>query len=354
VIKAFTWQHLEKVPEHPEWLLELPNAKATVRAMDAAAEFSKELGLSVKRFGVAGCSKRANAAMMACGHDPRCEMLMPCSMTASTPMLYELMMQSLGNPVAALGDYFQEGVFAVADAPYTPRLFDIVDAHNYSHRLTMPKLWLNAANDDFFMPEHTNLFWADLPGPKYIFQKENAVHAGVLETTNFLTPAAAFTNAILLDKQLPEIDWEIDGTSGDIIAKRLGGEVPVAVTLWSARTCSNSPRRDFRFTTTDFGRDCTQCGVQVNPWTCNITRSTQWSRREELDANSSAWRVSVPAPAKGWEAFFITFEFSSPRSCSGPLSVSTGVSVVPFGKFPFPECHGAACRGKRLALAATS
>jgi len=262
--------------------------------------------------------------------------------------------QSLGNPAMAMSDYFRNNIFGVADAPDTPDLFNIVDSSNYSHRLTMPKLWLNAASDDFFFPDHTSFFWSGLPGPKYLFQKENSLHVGTLDTSNFLPPAAAFTNAVLLDKPLPEVDWSIDDATGDIIASRREGEAPIAATVWSARTCSASPRRDFRKMTADQGPECTRCGVQVTPFLCNITRSTQWSKREELDASSSSWRVRVVAPSKGWEAFFVTFEFSPPRPGSDPLSVSTGVSIVPFGRLPFPECHGAACHGTRLALAATS
>jgi len=355
-IKAKTWRHFENETTSPEWLLELPNAKATVRAMDTVGSFSENLGLAVRRFGVMGCSKRANAALMACAHDSRCELVMPCSMTANTKVLYEQIMRSFGEPVAALFDYWKESVFANLDSPEFDQLVAIVDSGSYMEKLTMPKLWLNAVSDDFFAPDHTHAFWSNVPSPKYMFQRENAVHAGTLDTSNFLAPAAAFTSFLLLDRPLPELSWSIDPSTGTLSIRQSVGDAPLSITVWSAKTCSASPRRDFRAVTIDRGKECKLCGVLQGAM-CNVSSSTRWTKREQLNVTARAWDVSVPIPTKGWEAFFVTFDFGPARPEGEPLQLSSEVVVVPLDKYPYPDCRSPAsaarggCKGNRLVLA---
>lgn len=347
-IKAYTWRHFLDQPGDAEWPIELPSAKAAVRAMDTVTSFLGQQGRSIKRFGLSGCSKRANAALMACGHDPRCELLMPCAMSGNTPGLMAGMMRSMGGTELAAKDYVANHVFDDPDEPEIAHLFGIIDSQSYASKLTMPKLWLNCASDDFFFPDHTALFWEDLPSPKYLFQRENAGHAGSLTGFNapkgFLAPAAAFTNAILLDQPLPQITWKIDNATGEIVVQQLDGPAPSSVVVWSARSCKHSPRRDFRKITLDAAPQCLKCGTPIGPL-CDISRSTQWAQRERLDANEKLWRVSVPTPSSGWEAFYVTFEFPPPVAHGDPLQVSTEASVVPFGRYPFPECHGKNCKG---------
>merc|ERR1719373_343891 len=193
----------------------------------------------------------------------------------------------------------------------------------------MTKLWLNAASDDFFYPDHTENFWEDLPSPKDLF-----------------APVAAFTNAILLEQPLPQITWKIDNTSGEILVQQSGGPAPSSVTVWSSTTCAHMTRRDFRKVTLDPLPECLKCGIPLGPF-CDISRATQWVEKERLDAGKTRWSARVPDPPAGWAAFYVAFEFPSPVAHGDPLQLSTEVSVVPFGRYPYslPDCGDKGCPG---------
>ena len=79
-IIAFTWQHFNKFPKNPEWLLRLPMTKAAVRGMDTIASFVKTLYPSapkVKRFAVAGASKRGWTTWTTAAVDSRVKAAIP-------------------------------------------------------------------------------------------------------------------------------------------------------------------------------------------------------------------------------------------------------------------------------------
>lgn len=357
-IKAHTWRHFEMDPNSPEWLLELPNAKATVRTMDAIGNFSRQLGLEASRFGISGCSKRANAALMACALDSRCELVMPCSIAANTLDAYRRLMRSFGEPALALTSYFEEHVFEDLDVVSTQSLFAIVDAIGYLDKLKVPKLWLNSVSDDFFVPDHTTAFWSDLPGPKYLYQGENAAHSSYL-STYFQSPAAAFTSYYLSGKQLPEVTWSVD-ESGQLSVRHLSGPIPVSTSVWSAMTCTSSPRQDFRQMSLDQGTACEACGVPVGSGAlkmCNISAATRWLKERDLDPAEKSWNVAFDSPAAGWRGFYVALEFEPAETGSEPLRLSSEVVIVPLGKYPYPDCMSPAsasrggCRGKRLVLA---
>lgn len=79
-LKAFSWKMYASHPEQPDWPIEMPSAKATLRAMDVAQEFMNEQVRKIQKYGspgwnlsnfvVVGASKRAMAAYMACAVDP--------------------------------------------------------------------------------------------------------------------------------------------------------------------------------------------------------------------------------------------------------------------------------------------
>jgi len=356
-VKAYTWRHVLDHPSEAEWAIEMPNAKATVRAMDAVTEFLAGQGPAIGRFALSGCSKRANAAMMACAHEARCELLLPCAMTTDIAAHTKMAYRSYGQIPFAAHDYVDNGVFDRLDTPEFDRLGSLVNAQTYLSKLTVPKLWLSSNADDFFLADHTRLFWQDLPSPKYLFVRENGRHAAFLaefdaDTADFLGPASAFISAALLDEALPEIDWRFDEDSEELVVSHVSGPAPTKVTVWSGRTCAASGRRDFRRMTLDTGFVCLACGAPSGIF-CDTRRTATWTSRP-LSTAASTWRVSEPTPEKGWAGFYVAFEFAPPAPRRDPVEMTTEVFVVPRGRYPFGECSGADCgAGGRLVLAQT-
>lgn len=350
-IKAYTWRLFEDNTVDPTIIIELPMAKAVVRAMDAVTEFSRGLNMKVAQFGLAGCSKRAISVMMACAHDARCKLLMPCAMTGNGSGVFIHNMRSLGEPPFSMIDYWREGVFKDVGSKASMQLNDIVDAGNFLERLTMPKLWLNGPSDTFFPPDHTFWFWSTLPGPKTLYQKLNGDHVGSIGDPAYLTQVVSFTQGFLAGERIPEIKWLFDETSNILTVEQTSGSKPKSVAVYSARTCLEGGRRDFRFATLDTGPACWKCGRRTGA-VCSIN-ATRWSKVEELRTDTDHWRLPIDVPKQGWRGIFLQFEFPAQQGQT-PITVSTEVIVVPRWKYPFPDCRSpegvarGGCRGKRL------
>ncbi len=81
-IIAYTWEHfLTNTSSDPNWLLQFPQVKSAVRAMDAVQEFTETLDIPrVKSFVMGGASKRGWTTWLASGIDKRVEAFIPVVM----------------------------------------------------------------------------------------------------------------------------------------------------------------------------------------------------------------------------------------------------------------------------------
>merc|ERR1712080_726874 len=102
-----------------------------------------------------------------------------------------------------------------------------------------------AGKDEFFAPDCTWAWYQKLPGPKAFYMFGKANHAGYHQGPEFKDAADAFINGILLEKPMPEINWTIEKTTGDITVRQVSNHTPTSVRLWSAYT-TDGLKRDFR------------------------------------------------------------------------------------------------------------
>jgi PhoPQ-activated pathogenicity-related protein len=196
-----------------------------------------------------------------------------------------------------VGNYVDHQLMQRADHPRMKDLYRLEDPHFYRHRLTMPKFIINAAGDQFFLPDSSKFYWDDLRGEKYLRYVPNADHG--LDGSDANDSIIAFYSLILADKKPPTFVWtqQSDGT-----LQVLARDPPKEVRLWQA---TNPEARDFRVET--FGRKYT-------------------SRIVEADEHG-LYRSNVAKPEKGWTAYFLelTFDVGAPV----PLKLTTNVVVIP-------------------------
>src|SRR5208283_1090903 len=125
--------------------------------------------------------------------------------------------------------------------PQYKALMKIVEPYEYRQRLTMPKFIVNAAGDQFFLPDSSQFYFKDLPGIKYLRYVPNADHS--LKGSGARSTLLACYNAVLYNVPLPRFDWTLPG-DGSI---RVTTQVPPSeVKLWQA---TNPDARDFRLET---------------------------------------------------------------------------------------------------------
>lgn len=308
---AYNWRKFLDGGE-ASWLTKLPMAKSVVRAMDTVTSFlgSKKGGkLKVDRFVLAGESKRAWTAWMTAAVDQRVVGIAPTAidlLNLKPSFIHHY--RAYGFWAPAVQDYFREGILDRIDEPRFEELLAIVDPYSYRERYTMPKLLLNATGDQFFLPDSSQFYFADLPGEKYLRYVPNSDHY-LMRKTDAMESLIAFYYSLVTDQARPEFSWH-ETEEGLRIET---ADKPSSVKLWKA---TNPNERDFRLD-------------KVGP----VYLSTILEPEEE-----GTYVVKVPEPEKGWTAYFVEMTYPSGHK-KFPFKFTTPVWVIP-KHYPFskPVC----------------
>jgi PhoPQ-activated pathogenicity-related protein len=277
----------------PIWLARLPMTKAVVRAMDMVQKEIPE----VADFFVVGGSKRGWTAWTVAAVDKR--------VRAVGPAVIDVLnfVPSLDNHYAAYGfwspalsDYIDMDIVGRLHTPEMKALLAIVEPFSYVDRLTMPKYIINSAGDQFFTPDSSKFYFDQLKGEKYLRYTPNTDHG--LSAEVFLN-LASFYSAILNDAPRPKFSWM---TAADGALEVKCETEPQQVLLWQAH---NPEARDFRM--------------------ASIGKA--W-KSTPLEKVNGVYNAQLPAPDKGYSAFFVEVQFPNPNFMS-PFVFTTSVSIIP-------------------------
>jgi PhoPQ-activated pathogenicity-related protein len=203
-------------------------------------------------------------------------------------------------------------------------MLEIIDPYIYRDRLTMPKLLLNSAGDQFFLPDSSQLYFADLPVPKQMRYTLNTDHSQGEDLSSIILPTLSWLSDVLDDKQSPQFSWSLDPDGA--IRVRTVSE-PAQVKLWQA---TNPNARDFRLETI----------------------GAAWTSSELSDTGNGTYVGYLAPPAKGWTAFTVELTFPGSTAIPTPLEsdqiFTTDVRVTP-DTLPFKRtaCFCWACLPSR-------
>ncbi len=303
---AYTWDKYLRTGDE-KWPARLPMTKSAVRAMDTVTDFTSKpewQDKKIEKFVVAGASKRGWTTWTTGAVDKR--------VVAIVPIVIDMLnvIPSFKHHYAAYGfwapavhDYEVMGIMNWTDTPEYAALMKIEEPYEYRDRLTMPKLMINAAGDQFFLPDSSQFYWKDLPGPKYIRYVPNADHS--LKDTDALNSLVSFHDAIIRKKALPEFTW----SSPEAGTIRVECKTkPSKVKLWQA---TNPNARDFR-------------------------KETIGPAYKDLDLSpmsDGVYEAKVEKPQEGWTAAFIELTFENEPA---PYKFTSGVTVIP-DTLPFKD-----------------
>jgi PhoPQ-activated pathogenicity-related protein len=293
---AYTWDKYFATGE-AGWLARFPMTKAVVRAMDATQELAKSQEVEVKNFVLVGASKRGWTAWTVAGVDQRVVGVIPLviDMLNLKPSM-EHHFRTYGQWALALKDYIEMGVHNRWSDPKFDQLLAIEEPYAMRDRLTMPKYIINAASDEFFLPDSSQFYFADLPGHKYLRYVPNTGHW--LKGSGVELSVAAFYTALLAGEKLPQYSWGRSGSTLQVATNR----TPVSVLLWQAH---NPKARDFRL-----------------PIIGEAWKSTPLNLDEAGQVT-----VELPSPEEGWTASFVELTYKSEQGL--PLTFTTEVFVTP-------------------------
>jgi len=321
---AYTWSHFLNNTKEPIWLARLPMTKAVVRAMDAVQEFvAKELPdlTPVKDFVVAGASKRGWTTWTTGAVDKRVLAMVPMVM----PILNIVPnmnhhYQAYGGWSFALDDYLKLGLMAYLNSEQFVEMAAIVDPWSYRQRLTMPKLILCAAGDEFFLPDSAQFFMNGLPDEKYLNIIPDAEHSLATAYIDVGTSIATFFNLVATKTRRPQYSYKLTYSNTTASIEVWTKDTPSYVTVYYAYTMSTT-LRDFRLV---------KCG-QLNS-TC--IQPIVWLPRILQPFSDGYYKVDMDAPEFGWLGFLVELEYQFGFDV---WTSTTEVNIVP-NRMPFPPC----------------
>lgn len=288
------------------WLPRLPMTKSAVRAMDAiTAYLATEAGgsLSVNRFVVMGGSKRGWTTWTTAAVDSRVVAIVPAVIDLlNLEASFQHHWRVYGFWAPAIKDYLEHDIMRWSGTPRYRQMLKIIEPYEYRDRLTMPKYIVNAAGDEFFVPDSSQFYFDDLKGEKLLRYVPNAKHN--LSGSDARQSVAAYYSMILNNRPRPRLEWKFL-KNGAIEVKT--ADRPLEVKLWQA---TNPDKRDFRLDT--LGR-----AYQSTPL---------------AETKKGVYVAQVAPPAKGWTAYFV--ELTYPSGITYPIKVTSGVRVTP-DVYPF-------------------
>jgi PhoPQ-activated pathogenicity-related protein len=297
---AYTWDKYLRGGDD-QWPARLPMTKSAVRAMDAITSFlASEQGgkLEVKTFAVGGGSKRGWTTWTTAAVDQRVVAIVPMviDMLNVVPS-FEHHYRVYGFWAPAVKDYEDKGIMNWNGTKRYRELMEVVEPFSYRDRLTMPKLIVNSAGDQFFIPDSSQFYFDDLKGEKYLRYVPNTDHS--LRRSDAPMSLVAFYDAVLNGRKRPEFSWKFE-KDGAIRVKTK--EQPTEVLLWQA---TNPEARDFRL-------------EKIGP----AYKSTKLN-----DEGGGTFVGRVNKPEKGFTAYFVEMTF--PSVGKYPFKFTTAVRVTP-------------------------
>ncbi|NEV62629.1 PhoPQ-activated protein PqaA family protein [Thiorhodococcus minor] len=302
----------------PEWLAQLPMTKAVIRALDTVQTFSATYPEILPRLPriddavVLGGSKRGWTTWLTAavesrkGPGSRVRAIIPPSIDLlNIAEQFTHHWEAYGFYSDAVQDYVAFDLPCRARTPEARAMLEIIDPYAYRDRYTMPKLVLNSAGDQFFLPDSSRFYWRGLPGPKHLRYSLNTDHAQDQDLTGIILPTLSWLSDVLDDKASPQIDWSF-APDGSIHVWT--DRPPQGVRLWQA---TNPRARDFRLET--IGAAWTSSQLEPGP--------------------DGTYVGYVPPPPEGWTAFTVEVTFPGSTLIPTPLEsdqvFATGIRVTP-------------------------
>lgn len=311
-IIAYTWAKYLKTGDET-WPLRMPMTKASVRAMDTVTSFcaTDAAGkVKVDKFYVAGGSKRGWTTWTTAAVDKRVIAISPLVIDLlNSRKSFEHHYRAYGFYSPAVKDYEDMGIMTITNTPQYIKLMDLVEPYSYRARFTMPKLIVNSAGDQYFLPDSSQFYFKDLPGEKYLRYVPNTNHS-LSQNGDARESVLAFYDAVVRGYPRPKFSWKFE-KNGDI--KVTSVDKPTEVKLWVA---TNPEKRDFRL-------------LSIGPA----------YKSSPIAGSGNVYVGHIEKPAKGWSAYFV--ELTYPSGGKYPFTFTTAVRVYPDTlPFPKPNPHG--------------
>jgi PhoPQ-activated pathogenicity-related protein len=332
-IIGYTWRMFIEDPSDdpdPNMIVLLPMVKAAKKAVDTMVEFTntQDSAFNLEKFMATGFSKRGWTTWLLGCVDPR--------IFAIAPTVFDLLnmqpnlehhYRSFGGWSWAFFPYWAEDVSRYLYHPRVEVMAEFIDPISFNERLTMPKLVICAAGDQFFPPDGSYYFWEELTGPKYLQIWENDDHSLTDHLDRRDSTLQGFFLSVYRGVALPGISWlrQENEDSGRI--SLTVNQEPTSIISWVADTtnvtCEPDPetgicRRDFRIRA------------------LNGTTGIWWETEEVYDLGNLQYFVAHNHAEFGYRGFFMQMTYDGPDGLE--MTFTTEMSIIP-DTLPYEKCE---------------
>ena len=238
-IIAYGWDKFLNMND-VDYVVRLPMLKAAYMGFRVVKDFLKRKQLSVKDYIAFGESKRGWVTWLLPVVDPAVVAIVPSVidvLNVQKSMKHHKTIYGDWSPV--LKDYENFDIPRRMFGKEFANLMEIIDPYKYLTYLKIPKLIINAGNDQFFLPDNSQFYFKDLSVENRMMFLPNSGHRLELNKKQQESLATYFA---LIDegKDIPQFFWERKGNTVHIQSSADVKELRV----WKA---TNSKARDFRY-----------------------------------------------------------------------------------------------------------
>ena len=193
---------LQYIETHEEDLpILFPMVKSVVSTMDMIEKL-----MGIKKYAVTGASKRGWTTWLTAVVDERVFAIIPIVFdNLNFPQQFEHQIQMYGQYSQMLKPYTSRGLAEMISSKTGQELLNAVDPYSYKDRLTMPKLIINATNDQYWTVDSAALYFNDLKGQNFILYVPNNNH-GIKNIPYVLDNTSSFLKLVIAGK-LPRVVW---------------------------------------------------------------------------------------------------------------------------------------------------
>jgi PhoPQ-activated pathogenicity-related protein len=194
-----------------DWPLLFPMVKAVVATMNCVQDFlKKELQIELQKFLVTGASKRGWTTYLTGAIEKRVLAIVPIVYdNLNMPAQMRKQLEHYGTFSEQIKDYTRYGLTKmIAESSQTevPEIVRAIDPFYYKDKLTIPKLVVIGTNDPYWVVDSSQLYFYDLPIPRYAYVMPNEAH-NVSNQIEFFNTLRAFFALSVVNK-LPDISWK--------------------------------------------------------------------------------------------------------------------------------------------------
>jgi hypothetical protein len=267
------------------------------------------------------------------------------------------MWQAYGGWTFAFEPYTDVNLTEHVDDPHFADALKVIDPIYRLDRLErLPKFVVLSSDDEFMMMDWSNIWYDQMKGETHLLIAPNSEHSLSTGIPEVLDTLSTFVSSIANGHTTrPSFTYSREESNGKLtVSVHAGSTLPLKAIARYSNTLQHE-RRDFRWVRLA-NNDTRKCKLPDIPlpkpiFGGNCIQPIIWHGKD-LDKTTHAdgtvsYSYTPPADSKQWLGYYIEVYFPSDTGMKTEFLFTSPAFTWP-DTLPFPDCHGAGCKGSLL------